>query len=93
MLRINSTDRHSGTSSNFTCSLRTPVQGNYELQAALIPHTAPPVSSARNGSLVVNYSGGDDSTRTIAVGEYCDQASLLTALKTALDVSGYTHTR
>ena len=40
----------------------------------------------------MNYSGGDDSTRTVAVGDYYDQASLLTALKTALDTSGYTHT-
>ena len=93
MLRINSADRHSGTPESFTCSLRTPIQGRYELQAALIPHTAPPVSSVRNGSIVVNYSGeNNDTTHTIAAGEYYDQASLLTALKAALDVSGYTHT-
>ena len=75
MLRINSADRHSGTPSNFTCSLRTPVQGNYELQAALVPHTAPPVSSTRNGSIVIQYSvasGEDDVTATIAVGGYYD---------------------
>jgi len=75
--------------------LRTPIQGIYELQAALIPHTAPPVSSVRNGSIVIQYdvgSGEDDSTRTVALGEYYDQASLLVALKTAMDSSGYTHT-
>ena len=95
MLRINSTDRHSGTPSNFTCSLRTPVQGTYELQAALIPHTAPPVSSVRNGGIVIHYdvgSGESDTLQTIAAGEYYDQATLLTALKTAMDSSGYVHT-
>jgi hypothetical protein len=53
------------------------------------------VSSIRNGSIVIQYdvgSGEEDSTRTVALGEYYDQASLLTALKAAMDSSGYTHT-
>ena len=95
MLRINSADRHTGTPESFTCSLRTPIQGRYELQAALIPHTAPPVSSLRNGGMVIQYevgSGESDTLQTVAVGEYYDQATLLAALKTAMDSSGYVHT-
>ena len=92
MLQINSADRHSGTPSDFKVSLHSPIIGKYKLEAALIPHTAPPVTASRNGSIVVDYDNEGGTTQTIALGDYYDQTSLLAALKTALDTSGYTHT-
>ena len=55
MLRNNSADRHSGTPNDFKVSFHSPIVGTYKLEASLISHTAPPVSSGRNGSIVVDY--------------------------------------
>jgi len=89
MLRINSSDRTTGTPDNFTSTLSSSVQGTYHLEMALIPHTVPPVSSTRNGSIVVVVGA---TKHTLTIPDCYDQASVVSALKTQLDtISGLTH--